>query len=73
MVCKGGCQKYKVKKPSYNGLGRYASGQKRCSLCAIYLEWDGNSCPCCNFTLRTKPRNTNNRQKLQQDTMVKRI
>jgi len=73
MGCKGVCLKYKVKKPRFQGIGRYASGHKRCSTCEIFLDWDGNSCPCCHFSLRTKPRNTNNRKKLQLDLMIKRI
>lgn len=73
MACNGLCEKYKVGKPTSDYIGRYAAGQKRCAICEIYLIWDGVSCPCCNFTLRTKPRNTINRQQLQQFNMMKRI
>lgn len=73
MVCKGICYKYKSKKSIFNGNGRYALGQKRCSICAIFVKWDGISCPCCNFTLRTKPRNTRNRHNLEKELMIKRI
>ena len=55
-MCKGICLKYRAKKPI--GIGRYASGQKRCQICTIYLEYDSNKCPCCNYRLRCKPRNS---------------
>lgn len=73
MVCKGTCVKYKIKKPKSDYGGRYESGQKRCSMCAIFIKWDGLHCPCCNFSLRTKPRNTQNRRQLQTIQMKKRI
>ncbi len=71
MTCKGTCKKYKVEKPYL--AGRYEVGQKRCSVCAIWGKWDGASCPCCNFTLRTKPRNSNDRLRLQEVNLIKRI
>jgi len=43
---------------------RYAAGQKRCSICEIFIIWDGANCPCCGMNLRTNPRNTQNRQRL---------
>ncbi len=56
MSCKGvECIKYKAKKPV--GIGRYASGQKRCQICDIFMKVDQTNCPCCNYILRTKPRN----------------
>ena len=72
MTCNGTCVKYKATRP-HGFAGRYATGQKRCSVCVIWIKWDGASCPCCNFTLRTKPRNTNNRIELQKVTLVRRI
>ena len=71
MTCKGGCVQYKATK-QFN-IGRYESGQKRCNVCELFLSWDGNACPCCNFTLRTKPRNTKNRHQLQVAQMSKRM
>jgi len=73
MSCKGVCYKYKIKKPRFNGDGRYGVGQKRCSTCEIFLKWEGLHCPCCNFSLRTRPRNTRNRHKLQEIQMIKRL
>ena len=57
MVCKGTCTKYLAIKPSRN-LTRYGVCQKRCSMCEIFVEWDGKMCPCCGYLLRTKPRAT---------------
>jgi hypothetical protein len=40
--------------------GRYASGQIRCQVCEIYLIPDGakdGKCRCCNYNVRSKPRN----------------
>lgn len=55
MTCKGICCRYKAKKPV--GTGRYASGQRRCQICEIFIKWVGLWCPCCGYRLRTKPRN----------------
>jgi len=55
MSCNGiTCTQHKATKPVR--IGRYASGQKRCQICAIFINWEGLWCPCCNYKLRTKPR-----------------
>ena len=36
MTCKGICTRYKAQKPV--GTGRYASGQKRCQICEIFIN-----------------------------------
>ena len=71
MTCKGTCTKYRAQKP-YN-TSRYHVGQKRCSVCDIFINWDGKNCPCCNFVLRNKPRNTRNRKNLRILQQIKRI
>jgi len=55
MVCKGICIRHKALKPL--GAGRYCIGQKRCQICETFLKWDGLTCPCCGYNLRTGPRN----------------
>jgi hypothetical protein len=60
MSCKGICDRYKARKK--NHLSRYALGQKRCQFCSIWVEWDGNSCPCCSMRLRQKPRSKNGKK-----------
>jgi len=55
MVCKGICVRYKALKPV--GIGRYSTGQKRCQIYETFLKWDGLTCACCGYKLRTGPRN----------------
>jgi len=55
--CGGICQQYRAPMPPYN-QSRYAIGQKRCTKCGIYVEYDGNFCPCCSFRLRTHRRSS---------------
>jgi hypothetical protein len=64
MSCKGVCDKYKADKPV--GIGRYASGQRRCQICEIYMHWNGLWCPCCGYRLRCKPRNVTYKEKLKE-------
>jgi len=63
-MCTGICPRYKAKKPV--GIGRYASGQKRCNPCEIYIWWNGKNCPCCGVRLRTMPRSLKYKAKFRQ-------
>ena len=63
MTSKGICVRYKAQKPV--GTGRYASGQRRCQICEIFIKWEGLWCPCCGYRLRTKPRNLKYKAKLR--------
>jgi len=63
MVCKGYCLKLDVAKAS---LGRYALGYNYCSVCEIYLMWEGYFCPCCGFRLRTMPRKEKYKAKVRE-------
>jgi rRNA maturation endonuclease Nob1 len=56
MTCKGIFLRHRSQKPVDSG--RYASGQKRCQVCEIFIKWDTLWCPCCGYRLRTKPRNS---------------
>ena len=60
--CKGICIRYKAKKP-VDGR-RYAAGQRRCSICYIFINWEGLWCPCCSFRLRLQQRDL----RLKEDT-----
>jgi len=71
MVCKGACESHKAKR--VHGINRYVMGQKHCSICDIFIWWDGRHCPCCNYMLRTKPRNTKNRRQIQEILTIQRI
>ena len=53
MGCRGICYRYKTGRTK-NGT-RYGDDKKRCSRCAIYIEYKGRRCPCCGQTLRTRP------------------
>ena len=63
MVCKGICVRHKALKPI--GVGRYSMGQKRCQVCETFLKWDGLTCPCCGYKLRTRPRNLKYKARLR--------
>ena len=70
MTCKGICIRHKAQKPV--GSGRYASGQKRCQICEIFIKWDGLWCPCCGYRVRTKPRNLKYKAKLRAREEIKK-
>jgi hypothetical protein len=65
MVCKGICIRHKAQKPV--GSGRYATGQKRCQICEIFIKWDGIFCPCCGYRLRNGPRLFKHKAKLRME------
>ena len=58
MTCKDICIKHRAQKPP-PPISRYATGQKRCQVCEIFIKWEGIFCPCCGCRLRTRPRNLN--------------
>jgi hypothetical protein len=69
MVCKGICIRHRAQRPA-GSFGRYATGQKRCQVCAIFIRWDGLWCPCCGCRVRTRSHNSKLKQKLK--TIIKR-
>ena len=52
--CKGICVDLDATTVS-NSL-RYELGQKRCTMCSIFVETEKLRCPCCGAMLRTKSR-----------------
>lgn len=59
VMCHGICKKYYATRPPTGD--RYALGQIRCQICAIFMTSDGaenNRCKCCNYRIRQKPRNS---------------
>ena len=64
MICKGICLLHRARRPS-GSFGRYATGQKRCQICNIFLRWDGLRCPCCGCKVRTRPRNSKSKKELE--------
>jgi hypothetical protein len=39
MACKGVCIRHRAQKP-IGSFGRYATGQKRCQICEIFIKWN---------------------------------
>jgi hypothetical protein len=64
MPCNDKCDRFKAKKPF--GIGRYESGQSRCTICAIYINYAGRFCPCCMAKLRKKPRTLKYKEQLRE-------
>lgn len=62
--CIGICIKYKANKVF--GQLRYATGQKRCTRCEMWMQWDGKRCPCCSRQLKTRPRNSKHKAKFKE-------
>ncbi len=62
MYCRLLCKKYKAYKTG-DTLSYYSQGYKLCKECALFLDWMGTRCPCCNTVLRTKPHNSFSKQK----------
>nr|WP_083879805.1 MULTISPECIES: hypothetical protein [Nitrosopumilus] len=59
--CKGICDSL-MEEPVPSGL-RYKLGQKRCTLCGIFVKTTNLRCPCCNARLRTRSRNKKHSRK----------
>jgi len=51
MSCKGICIRYKAPNP------KYVNGQTRCQICNIFLQGIPLICHCCNYRVRSRPRN----------------
>jgi hypothetical protein len=49
----------------YKTSGRYATGQKRCQICELFIKWDESWCPCCGYRLRNGPRLFKHKVKLR--------
>jgi hypothetical protein len=58
MTCKGICMRHKAS-------CRYATGNKRCQVCEIFIKWDALFCPCCGYRLRNGPRSMKFKAKLR--------
>jgi hypothetical protein len=58
MPCKGICIRHK-------GSRGYATGNKRCNQCDLFIKCEGLWCPCCGYKLRTKPRHSKYKAKLR--------
>ncbi len=63
MTCKGICVRYAAQ--NIVGGARYASGQRRCQICEIFIKWEGFRCPCCGCKLRLMPRSARLKEKFR--------
>lgn len=50
--CNGVCKRFE----GYSGNPKYQLGYRYCSECMYSIKGDMMLCPCCNTTLRRKPR-----------------
>lgn len=59
--CKGIC----VRSKAITNMGntRYSEGQKRCTVCSIFIVHDGLRCPCCRVLLRSNAKFSKTRNK----------
>ena len=72
MSCNGICERFKAKKNTTISSW-YAQGQKRCSVCEIFIKWNENQyCPCCNYKLRTRSFRGLGMRKRLREKMIKR-
>lgn len=69
MACNGKCGAFKATKPY--GMGRYESGQSRCTECELYINYEGRFCPCCQGRLRKSPRSLKYKEQLRQRRALK--
>jgi hypothetical protein len=63
MPCYGICIRHK-------GSRGYATGNKRCNRCDLFIKWEGLWCPCCGYKLRTKPRHSKFKAKLREQKQI---
>ncbi|MDA1124715.1 MAG: hypothetical protein O3C04_03600 [Crenarchaeota archaeon] len=67
-LCKGKCSQFRASRPIYGN--RYTNGQLRCQICQIFLTEmgvDNFRCKCCNFKVRSKPRNRLYKEKYREN------
>ena len=65
--CREICTKLYKPLPRKYGVKRYLSGQKRCSVCEAWIQWDGFHCPCCGANVRLRPEAKEFREKFYKD------
>jgi uncharacterized Zn finger protein (UPF0148 family) len=63
MPCNGICIRHKASRG-------YATGNKRCNRCNLFIKWDGLLCPCCGYKLRTRPRVSRYKEKLREQKQI---
>lgn len=61
-ICKGVCtnSQYETKKTV---RGKLREDYRRCSICCVFLKYEGIFCPCCGVRLKVSPRNNCSRKR----------
>lgn len=61
-ICKGVCTnfEYETKKTV---RGKLREDYRRCSICCVFLKYEGIYCPCCGVRLKHSPRNNCSRKR----------
>jgi hypothetical protein len=63
MPCNGICIRHKTSRG-------YATGNKRCNRCNLFIKWEGLWCPCCGYKLRIGPRLSKFKAKLREQKLI---
>lgn len=69
--CKGLCTNYKSKPRTGIAHLKYVGNRKRCTVCGLFIDWDGKFCPCCKTMLRIRPHG--NRETRAQKQLLKKL
>jgi len=71
--CREICKRYKSNLNLRNGSYYLNWENCRCSICNIFIKWEGIYCPCCGYRLRRRPRAREAAVKCQVKRGMKRI
>lgn len=70
LTCKGSC---KIQHEVKNVVRGEKNGFKRCSICSLYIKWEGVYCPCCGVKLKMSPINNKARKAYRERQSIKNI
>ena len=70
LTCKGSC---KIQHEVKNVVRGEKNGFKRCTICSLYIKWEGVYCPCCGVKLKMSPTNNKARKAYRERQSVRNI
>jgi|TARA_R110000787_G_scaffold70884_3_gene157748 hypothetical protein len=73
MICRDIICKAEQYQPKKKVRGAASQGYRRCSVCEIFLKYDGIYCPCCSNRMRVTPNNNKARQRVREKRLMKGI
>ena len=73
MICRNIICKAEQYQPKKKVRGAAAQGYRRCSVCEIFLKYQGVYCPCCSNRMRVTPNNNKARQRVREKRLISRI